>query len=65
MDRQNIASENILGVKKSENNNKNRVDINILLNRVRKNQKKEKYGKFFIAGMISLAVIATGFIVSL
>ena len=46
-------------------NKKNRVDINILLNRVRADKKKEKFETFVIISLVSLSVLATGLIVSL
>ena len=46
-------------------NKKNRVDINILLNRVRADKKKEKLETFVIISLVSLSVLATGLIVSL
>ncbi len=44
---------------------KNRVNINILLNRVRADKKKEKFETFVIISLVSLSVLATGLIVSL
>ena len=44
---------------------KNRVDINILLNRVRADKKKEKLETFLVISLVSLSVLATGLIVSL
>ena len=44
---------------------KNRVDINILLNRVRADKKKEKLESFLVISLVSLSVLATGLIVSL
>ena len=46
-------------------NKKNRVDINILLNRVRADKKKEKLETLVIISFVSLSVLATGLIVSL
>ena len=46
-------------------NQKNKVDINLLLNRVRTDKKKEKLESLLFFGFISLAVIVTGIIVSL
>ena len=46
-------------------NKKNRVDINILLNRVRADKKKEKMETLVIISLVSLSVLATGLIVSL
>ena len=44
---------------------KNRVDINILLNRVRADKKKEKLETIAVIFLVSLSVLATGLIVSL
>ena len=46
-------------------NKNNRVDINILLNRVRADKKKEKLETLGIIFLVSLSVLATGLIVSL
>ena len=46
-------------------NKKNRVDINILLNRVRADKKKEKLETIAIISLVSLSVLAAGLIVSL
>ena len=46
-------------------NQKNKVDINVLLNRVRTDKKKDKLESLLFFGFISLAVIVTGIIVSL
>ena len=46
-------------------NKKNRVDINILLNRVRADKKKEKLETLVIISLVSLSVLAAGLIVSL
>ena len=46
-------------------NKKNRVDINILLNRVRADKKKEKLETLLVISLVSLSVLATGLIVSL
>ncbi len=46
-------------------NKKNRVDINILLNRVRADKKKEKLETFLVISLVSLSILATGLIVSL
>jgi len=44
---------------------KNKVDINILLNRIRVDQKKEKLENVIFIGLISFLVIVTGVLVSL
>jgi len=46
-------------------NKKNRVDINILLNRVREDKKKEKLETFIIISLVCISILATGLIVSL
>ena len=46
-------------------NRKNKVDINVLLNRIRSDKRKEKLESLLFFGFISLAVIVTGIIVSL
>ena len=46
-------------------NKKNRVDINILLNRVREDKKKEKLETFIIISLVCVSILATGLIVSL
>ena len=45
-------------------NKKNRVDINILLNRVRADKKKEKLETIAVISLVFLSVLATGLIVS-
>ena len=45
-------------------NKKNRVDINILLNRVRADKKKEKLETFLIISIVCVSILATGLIVS-
>ena len=45
-------------------NKKNRVDINILLNRVRADKKKEKLETFIIISLVCVSILATGLIVS-
>ena len=44
---------------------KNKVDINILLNKVRSEEKKEKFESIVFISLISFGVILTGIIVSL
>ena len=45
-------------------NKNNRVDINILLNRVRADKKKEKLETFIIISLVCVSILATGLIVS-
>ena len=42
-----------------------KVDINVLLNKVRADQKKEKLENFIFVGLISAVIIVTGIIISL
>ena len=42
-----------------------KVDINILLNKVRAAQKKEKFENTIFFGLVAMAVVVTGIIVSL
>ena len=49
----------------NQNSKKSNVDINVLLNRVRADQKKEKFENAVFISLISLFVIITGVIISL
>ena len=42
-----------------------KVDINILLNKVRVAQKKEKFENTIFFGLVAMAIVVTGIIVSL
>ena len=42
-----------------------KVDINILLNKIRVAQKKEKFENTIFFGLVAMAVVVTGIIVSL
>ena len=44
--------------------NKSRVDINTLLNRVRENQKKENKANLIFFGMVCLVILVVGIILS-
>ena len=44
---------------------KKRVDINVLLNKVRSAQKKEKMESTIFFGLIATVILVTGFIVSI
>ena len=62
----NINSETDKSLSKSNKiNSKKRVDINVLLNRVRADKKKEKLESSIFFGIISLTVILVGVIISL
>ena len=43
---------------------RNKVDINILLNRVRADKKKEKIESYIFIGLVTLSVFIVGFILS-
>ena len=62
---QEIQNSELSNTQDRKLNKKNRVDINILLNRVRADKKKEKLETFVIISLVSLSVLATGLIVSL
>ena len=53
-----------LTIKKTSRKSK-KVDINILLNKVRAAQKKEKFENTIFFGLVTMAVVVTGIIVSL
>tara|TARA_Y100000590_G_C15415096_1_gene899094 strand:+ start:27 stop:230 length:204 start_codon:yes stop_codon:yes gene_type:complete len=65
--------ENIVGEKSinnSENlnqirNHRTKVNINTLLNKVRADQKKERFESLIFVGLISSVILITGIIVSL
>lgn len=50
---------------KSKLNKKVRVDINILLNRIRADKKKEKLETYLIISFIGFSILVTGLFVSL
>ncbi len=53
-------------IKSSANNKfKNKVDINILLNKVRSEEKREKFESVIFISLISFVVLVTGIIISL
>ena len=53
-----------LTIKKTSRKSK-KVDINILLNKVRVAQKKEKFENTIFFGLVAMSVVVTGIIVSL
>ena len=53
-----------LTIKKTSRRSK-KVDINILLNKVRAAQKREKLENTIFFGLVSMAIVVTGIIVSL
>ena len=55
-------------VKKEENQNflsKRKVDINVLLNKVRIEKKKERFENIIFVSLVATVIIVTGIIVSL
>jgi len=59
-----ISQENFVKLKNTQKVYKSKVDINVLLNKVRTEQKKERKESFIFISLISFAVIITGIIVS-
>ena len=57
--------KNIKDKKLNQNTKKSNVDINVLLNRVRADQKKEKIENVVFVSLIALFVVITGVIISL
>ena len=61
-----VETQNIKGDLHSlKNSQKKRVDINILLNKVRMAQKKEKMESTIFFGLIAGVILITGLIVSI
>ena len=46
-------------------NNKPKVDINILLNKVRADKKKQKYENLIFVCLVSTVIVVTGIFISL
>ncbi len=46
-------------------NSKKKVDINILLNKVREDEKKEKFENIVFFSLVGVAIVVTGIIISL
>ena len=53
-----------LTIKKTSRKSK-KVDINILLNKVKAAQKKEKFENTIFFGLVAMSIVVTGIIVSL
>jgi len=51
-------------VKEKNKSYKKKVDINILLNKVRADQKKEKFESFVFLSLIAAVIVVTGIIIS-
>ena len=66
MSREQISLDNNIKDKNlNQNTKKSNVDINVLLNRVRADQKKEKIENVVFVSLIALFVVITGVIISL
>ena len=61
---QNIEDE-LHSLKDSPSNVKNKVDINVLLNKVRLAQKKERMESTIFFGLVAAVIVVTGVIVSI
>ena len=61
-----ILDDNSIKTQSERNKYKinSKVDINILLNKVRKEQKKEKFENLIFISLISFIILATGVIIS-
>ena len=67
MSGEHVADLNIETSNDAENKKKTakRVDINILLNKVRADQKKEKFENSIFFGLVAAVIVVTGIIISL
>ena len=57
---QSVRSEN-----EDQSKIKSKVDINVLLNKVREEQRKEKTESIIFLSLVSLVIVVTGIIISL
>ena len=64
LNRNQVIQNSELSTSQDKKLKKNRVDINILLNRVRADKKKEKLETFLIISLVCVSILATGLIVS-
>ena len=62
-----VSDAGIIASNKAKNKRKfaKRVDINILLNKVRADQKKEKFENGIFFGLVAAVIVVTGIIISL
>ena len=65
MSGENITSTHNKTPESGKVNGQSKVDINILLNKVRAEKKREKNENIIFFSLISLLIVATGIIVSL
>ncbi len=56
---------NTSGSREKNKNSKKKVDINILLNKVREDEKKEKFENIVFFSLVGVAIVVTGIIISL
>ena len=59
------VEDDLHSFKDSPSKRKNRVDINVLLNKVRLAQKKERMESTIFFGLVVAVIVATGVIVSI
>ena len=64
MSKENLLNENKDLFSKPKISGKSKVDINILLNKVREEEKKENVSKSILIGFISISVLSLGLIFS-
>ena len=64
MSKENLSNKNQNFFSKPKIIGKSKVDINILLNKVREEEKKENVSKSILIGFISLSVLSLGLILS-
>lgn len=60
-----VETQNYEGDLHSLKNQKKRVDINTLLNKVRENQKKEKLESTIFFSLVAAVIVVTGIIISI
>jgi len=60
MSKENLLNENKDLFSKRKISGKSKVDINILLNKVREEEKKENVSKSILIGFISISVLSLG-----
>jgi len=67
MSREIIAEDHTIDGKESSKiiSKKSKVDINILINKVRADQKKEKFENLIFIGLISAVIVISGLIISM
>ena len=59
------VEDDLYSLKGSPSKTKNRVDINVLLNKVRLAKKKERMESSIFYGLVAAVVVATGVIISI